>query len=247
MHKRSLFATLTYADEHLPGARPDDFRYPGDLDYRDFQLFAKRLRKAKGPFRHYTCGEYGERYWRPHFHSILFGVDFPDAYYWRMSSSGFRLYRSPALEKLWPYGQCEVGEVTFDSAAYVARYCMKKVTGEDAERHYQAVSEQTGEVYSLTPEFVHMSLKPGIGATWFEKYQSDVFPHDRVVVNGVECRVPRYYDILLARKDAAAIIPHKIARMDNALRFADNNTPERLAARERVLKAQLSTKVRNVE
>lgn len=129
LHKENCFITLTYASEHLP---PDS-----SLHYRDFQLFMKRLRKkfTGKKIRFYMCGEYGENFGRPHFHACLFGHNFDDLKLWK-TQNNIPLYRSKILEELWPFGHSSVGSVTFESAAYVARYIMKKVTGEAAELHY---------------------------------------------------------------------------------------------------------------
>lgn len=128
MHKDNCFITLTYATEHLP---PDS-----SLHYPDFQKFMKRLRKKYGEgIRFYMCGEYGENFGRPHFHACLFGHNFTDLKLWK-ETNGQKLYRSKELEQLWPFGHSSVGSVTFESAAYVARYIMKKITGEAAEQHY---------------------------------------------------------------------------------------------------------------
>ena len=69
-----------------------------------------------------------------------------------------------------------IGDVSFQSAAYIARYCVQKVTGQLAESHYRVITED-GEIIDREPEFNHMSLKPGIGAEWLKRYKSDVFPH----------------------------------------------------------------------
>ncbi|QCQ85044.1 replication initiator protein [Blackfly microvirus SF02] len=246
MHRANSFITLTYSDEFLPGHAPHDFRYPGDLDYRDFQAFAHRLRKKVGSFRHYTCGEYGERSWRPHFHACIFGIGFADREYWRKSDSGFPVYRSKLLESTWGLGLCELGDVSFESAAYVARYCMKKVTGVNADSHYAKLSPVTGEIFQLTPEFVHMSLKPGIGATWFDKYQGDVLHRDAVVVDGVETRIPRYYDkrFFAAHPTAEDLV--KRVRVERALAVASDNTPDRLRVREIVSLAKTRSLVRSL-
>lgn len=130
MHKQNCFITLTYNDENLPADK--------SLHYEDFQKFMKRLRRKFGEgVRFYMCGEYGENLGRPHFHACLFGVDFADKKLWRKSPSGAFLYRSATLEQLWPFGYSSIGDVTFETAAYVARYIMKKITGEAAELHYR--------------------------------------------------------------------------------------------------------------
>lgn len=229
LHEFNSFITLTYADQHLP--------FPPSLDYRHFQLFMKRLRARLGyKIRFYMCGEYGEKYFRPHFHACLFGVDFSeDRVLFRRSPSGNNLYRSALLESCWPYGHSSIGELTFESAAYVARYVTKKITGPAADDHYSFVDPDTAEIYKLKPEFNCMSRKPGIGGLWFEKFSSDVYRgHDYVVVNGVKCRPPRYFDRLLEKMNPDRFEEVKIARVLAAEQYADNNTPDRLAVREQV-------------
>lgn len=179
LHDENSFLTLTYDDDHVPS----DF----SLDVRDYQLFMKRLRKSIYPkkVRFFHCGEYGEKFGRPHYHAILFGHNFHDRKHFKNSTSdGSPLFSSEELDNLWDQGHCLIGEVTFESAAYVARYVTKKVTGDRAEDHYQG----------RTPEYVTMSRRPGIGRGWLEKYSGDVYPSDEVVVRGNVCKPPRFYD-----------------------------------------------------
>lgn len=232
MHRNNEFVTLTYSPEHFPSH--------GSLNYSDYQKFMKRLRKRLGPARFYMCGEYGENFGRPHFHSILFGVSFPDRKPFKLSPSGSMIYRSAILEDLWPFGFSSTAEVTFESAAYVARYVMKKMTGGLAKSHYEALDESTGEIIDRVPEFNRMSLKPGIGGLWFDKYSSDVYPHDRVIVNGKPCKPPRYYDKLQEKFGDFDFEDIKFKRYVDNLKRAGDNTDERLIAREIVTAAKLS-------
>ncbi|AXH74001.1 MAG: replication initiator protein [Microviridae sp.] len=226
MHERNCFVSLTYNDFNLP----ED----GSLRYKDFQDFMRKLRYEFGKVRFYMCGEYGDDNGRPHFHALLFGVDFDDKVYFKKSPAGFPLYRSRKLEVLWPYGYSSIGSLTFESAGYVARYVMKKVTGDAAEAHYRVVNEDTGEVKERKPEFGHMSLKPGIGAAWLDKFSSDVYPGGRVVVRGAEGMSPRYYD-LRWKKSHPDVMEQLAFERDRAarLRYLDN-TDERLAVKEKV-------------
>lgn len=232
MHASNSFISLTYSPEHFPPH--------GSLNYSHFQLFMKRLRKRVGPIRFYMCGEYGEQFARPHFHSMIFGYSFPDRKAFKQSGSGSMIYRSAELESLWPYGFSSVGDATFESAAYVARYVMKKVTGGRAQAHYEALDYDTGEIVSRVPEFNKMSLKPGIGASWFHKYHSDVFPHDRVVVNGIPTKPPRYYDKLADKYLDFDFEEIKFKRFVDSISRLSDNTPERLIAKEIVTNARLS-------
>lgn len=225
LHDLNCFLTLTYADP-----------CPVSLRYRDFQLFMKRVRESlKVPIRYFVCGEYGESTFRPHFHACLFGVDFLDKQYWSLSKSGERLYDSKKADALWGHGKVWIGAVTFQSASYVARYIMKKVTGDLAEGYYQSVTED-GELVPVEPEFVHMSLKPGIGAGWLQKFGSDVFPSGEVVVNGKKSVAPRYYDLWYAKGDDEKLQVLKDARYKRMVERLENNSvlfaQRRLAAGE---------------
>ena len=239
MHKENSFITLTYNDDCLPVGNT--------LVYRDYQLFMKRLRKrfSGKNIRFYMCGEYGEQTARPHYHSILFGCDFPDKKRQRKSSDGSYLFTSDILSELWPLGNSLIGSVTFESAAYVARYCMAKVTGDLASDHCKSVNIYTGECLDRVPEFNHMSLKPGIGATWFEKYRGDVFPRNYVVVNGKKVKPPKYYDKIFEK---ACPIDAEVFKYERSLDVNPaDNTLDRLAVREQVTLARSSQLIRPME
>lgn len=238
MHEFSSFITLTYSDEFLPENH--------SLVYRDYQLFMKRLRKRFGAVRFFMCGEYGEQYSRPHYHACLFGCFFDDRVEYKMLDSGSKLYTSAILSELWPYGFSSIGDVTFESAAYVARYCVKKITGPRADEHYKYVSPD-GEVWRREAEFVHMSLKPGIGATWFAKYSGEVFPRDEVIVRGMRMKPPKYYDNLLEKKDLDSFEFLEFERYNKSLLLAADATPARLRVREQVARAALAFKRRTLE
>ncbi|WNK12881.1 MAG: replication initiator protein [Microvirus sp.] len=234
LHEDSCFATLTYDEEHLPPG--------GTLVPRHFQLFMKRLRKARNSkLRFFHCGEYGETSARPHYHALLFGVSFPDK---RECSRGdFPLYSSKELDKLWGHGTCTIGALTSESAAYCARYVMKKVTGELAPDHYRYVDPSTGEIYELHPEYATMSRRPGLGAAWLHRYMEDVYHGDFCALkNGSQTPVPVYYDKLLARTDPDRLERIKKLRYARAIspKQRANSTPARLAVREEVKKSAIS-------
>jgi len=158
----------------------------------------KRLRRHYEPakIRFFQCGEYGERNGRPHHHYILFGEDFSsDRTLYQTSQSGLPQYTSATLDTLWGHGLCTIGDVTFESAAYVARYVLKKVSGDGKDAHYNG----------RLPEFVTMSRRPGIGALWLQKHQRDVYPGDLFVPgDGRPASLPpKYFDKLLAKTDPA--------------------------------------------
>ena len=229
MHDASSFVTLSYVDDNVPTS----------LRYSDFQKFMKRLRKQFPRSRFFMCGEYGETNHRPHFHACLFGVYFTDRVLY--SNSGpLPLYRSATLEKLWRFGFSTVGDVTFESAGYCARYVMKKVTGEAAKEHYLRCDVRTGELVNVVPEFCRMSLKPGIGLPWLEKYFGDVYgwEKDQVIMQGFPSKPPRYYD-----KKIEFIWPElfddiEFRRYKRSGRCSEDSTRERLLVRAGVARAR---------
>jgi len=233
LHEFNSFITLTYNDEH----------YCVSLRYLDYQLFMRRLRRVFPKVRFYMCGEYGEQDLRPHFHALLFGVFFADRQLWS-NRGGVKLYRSATLERLWTNGYSTIGDVTFESAAYCARYIMKKITGDMAEVHYERVHAATGELVQVVPEFSRMSLKPGIGAEWFKRFGASVCTRDNVIVSGRPTRVPRYYDVLRKQLDSYELDDAKMRRLES-VRWEDN-TPDRLLVREEVVKARVGKLVRSL-
>lgn len=227
MHESNCFITLTYkGDVPVEGLR-----------YRDFQLFLKKLRrKFSGVnIRFYMCGEYGDKNGRPHYHACLFGIDMPDKVLFS-SRHGNKLYTSKILDSIWGHGITTVGNVSFESAAYVARYIMKKVTGTLADSHYN------GRV----PEFCRMSLKPGIGASWFSKFSSDVFPDGNVVVRGVSSRSPRYYEKVQEKLDSEVTDMVKYKRYLKGIENVNENSDERLQVREKVAIAKVNLLKRSI-
>lgn len=250
MHEASLYEqncmiTLTYNDESLPKDM--------GLELYAHQRFFKRFRKkfSEKKIRFFMCGEYGEKYLRPHYHYIIFGHDFDDKYHYD-TRNGVKYYRSPTLEKLWPSGFSSIGNVTFQSAAYVARYCMKKITGPMAEDAYWRCDEDTGEVWQVRPEFNAMSKGSrkgtgGIGKRWYDLYKKDLYPSDNIHVDGRQVAVPRYYDRLLEQDDIELFTEVKNRRVIRAKALSANYNDERLAARNEVLKSRLNLLPRNLE
>lgn len=240
MHEKNCFITLTFNPEALEARKR-----PWSLDVRDFQLFMKRLRKKHGKrIRFFHCGEYGDKNQRPHYHALLFGFDFSDKQLWS-TREGVKLYISQSLKELWPYGFSTIGEVTFQSAAYCSRYIMKKIKGEAAEKHYEIMHEETGEVEQRNPEYCTMSRKPGIGRDWFDKYKTDVFPHDYVVMNGKKIKPPRYYDSLLSEEELELVKKARQDAMPDLIKHYDHNM-DRLFVEEAVKMKQLERLIRNL-
>jgi len=229
LHDANCVVTLTYDDVHLPA--------DGSLDKLAVPNMVRRARKRGLRFRYFQCGEYGEKLDRPHYHAALFGVDFPDKELGPPSKSGADQWVSRTLEQLWPYGRSAIGSLNFESAAYIARYVTKKVTGKKAAEHYERFDPFTGEAFQLEPEFATMSRRPGIGAGWFEKYGQEVFPDDEVIVRGRRCKPPRFYDNRLSEGELAAV---KGARFRKSVGKLSDSSAARLSVREVCVESRLN-------
>lgn len=239
MHQYSSFLTLTYNDASLPEG--------GSLSMYDYVCFMKRLRKRYGNgIRFLGCGEYGDTTRRAHYHLLLLNLDFNDRVFYKKAPSGADLYTSKELDSLWSsdgksLGFCVLGNVDFDSCCYVARYIMKKITGNDTfdSSLYCPV---TGIVRE--PPFMTMSRRPGLGSSWYAKFGPHSYEFDSVVFNGREVRPPRFYDS--KRVGPCINDALKIKRRRKALIHRADQTLARLRVREVVALAKLKLKGRTL-
>lgn len=224
----NAFVTLTYSDEELPIGGTSR----STVSKREFQLFMKRLRKELGEgIRFFASGEYGETNERAHYHALLFNCSFPDRVRWR-ESRGHTLYRSPLLERLWPFGFSTIGEVNFQTANYVARYVVKKLRGSMALQQYS----------DREPPFILMSRNPGIGAEWFSRNSSDVYPEGSIIYGEArKRRAPRYFDKLHSRgKPVEVALAKGNRKITAAIARSKSNPSQTLEARELNIKARLN-------
>lgn len=243
MHEFKCFVTLTYSDEHLPEG--------GTLVKKHVQKFMHDLRRHPQfdgyPIKFFACGEYGDETLRPHYHLLLFGADFPDKKLYSKSQRGDSLFTSDLLDKIWRLGQCKIGALTYESAAYCARYTLQKSGKKFDTGHYQKLDTSTGEIIEVQPEFNLMSRRPGLGQSWFDKFSGDVFPDDFILVNGRKTKPPRYYDKLLERRNPARLGSIKIHREKSAEDNSADSTPARLRVREAVKQSKISTLKRTLK
>lgn len=228
MHNSAWFLTLTYSNERIP--------QHGSLYPPDLQRFFKALRRERpsGTVSYYACGEYGEHTQRPHYHAVLYGVDFLDRHIHRDSHSG-PVWRSKTLESHWPHGLSEFSTVTPASASYVAGYVRKKVSKRADPNHYTRVDPDTGELIDLQPEFNRMSLRPAIANRWIKKFWKEVYPRDEVIFDGRKLRPPRYYDKWMDNHYPDIMFDVRYTRDQNAEALQE----QKLAAKEKIHHARV--------
>lgn len=243
LYEKNCFITLTYNDEHLPKN--------GSLKMEDLQKFWKRLRKEFGKgIKYYACGEYGDINERPHYHACIFNLDFNDKYLWS-TSNGINLYRSEILEKIWSdekkigIGNCIIGDVTFESAAYVARYVFKKWLGKDSEKH--PVNWETGEIYeNKDAEFTVMSRREAIGKAWFLENKNEVKDFESVYYKGKMVPVPKQYGNIWEKIDVESWEQWRVHKRKKAIALQEKITYHNLIAGEAIKKQKTKQLIRSI-
>lgn len=229
------FLTLTYNDEHLPRGK----KGLATTDIHSLSRFMKSMQEyfykhfGHIGLRYFIATEYGEKHSRPHAHLLLFNAPFPAGDFKRLGNNfrGDCYFTSQIIDKLWrdeneeSNGFHVIAELTIDTAAYTARYAMKKLKGHAKEFYDRA---------GIEPEAQRCSLRPGIGAAYaqarFDKiYSSDKEFHycfnsdtgysvenlrDKLILpNGIVQKPPRYFDKLYARQNDASAYNMQLVKL----------------------------------
>lgn len=252
--KSAWFVTLTYAPDAIQN-NPVGFingQETYSLYKRDLQLFFKNLRRQLEYYnlldgdkiRYYACGEYGSQTFRPHYHAIIYGLKINDLTFFQKSKKGYPLYRSEFLEKVWNKGIVCIGDVSWDTCAYTARYVMKKQKGINAETYYEN---------GIEPEFCVMSRRPGIGRDYYDLNKEQIYKFDEIILNGGnKIRSPRYYDKLFEIDYPELYKDIKEKRKENAVQarnlkmcHTDKTYEEMLLTEEQILINRIKALRRN--
>lgn len=205
--EHNYFITFTYSDEHIPIFSETEYNgktftndgtwlgtlYPEDID-KFMNSFRKYFeRKGHTKIKYVYAGEYGETTKRPHYHMILMNcpLDISKFYDFHIDQRGKMHWKSPEIEKYWDKGMIDIGEVEFASAAYVARYCMKKIINSSDKTEYWANGMQ--------PEYFRMSKRPGIGTNYYNENWETIYKHDKLYVKNfhgktIELKPPKAWD-----------------------------------------------------
>lgn len=255
-YEHNAFITVTYEDDALTKNKGVDIETGEIIDVatlvpEELTKFMKDLRRYyeyhynhKG-IRFYAAGEYGSILERPHFHIICFNLPILDKEYLFSNANHDKIYTSEIIRQIWGKGHITVGEVTWNSAAYTARYIMKKIKGPDAKEIY--------ETKGIVPEFVRMSRDGGIGREYYEKNKDKIYELDEITLTnkkGLAQKVKpsKYYDRLydIENPDLLALIKAKrkaAAEMSMKLQLENTNKTkeEYLETKERNKQAQIQT------
>lgn len=172
----SYFVTFTYDTRDVP-ITPKGYM---SLRYKDFQDFFKRLRKncSFARFRYYVAGEYGENYFRPHYHALIFV--FADS------------FDVSQFARCWGHGDVVIGSVSGASIAYTCKYIdkQKKIPmheNDDRVREFSRMSKNLGANY----------ITPAIEAFHKASLENNFV----TALGGQKLPLPRYYRFKIYSED----------------------------------------------
>lgn len=211
------FLTLTYSDEFIPS--------DNGLHKDEMQKLLKRVRKEISPkkIKYYACGEYGEKYGRPHYHAIIFGFPPNDE-------------TREIIESKWKKGFVKIGTVTYDSCRYVAEYLQKGLLS----------GTNLKQLGQRQRPFALMSK--GIGKAYAEKNKKQLIENLEVSVHGVQTGIPRYYRKIIPEITQEMLAEKALNAKDQRLKSltkqckgkVENIWPRVVSARKQTLKKILA-------
>lgn len=190
----NCFITLTYNDKNLPENE--------QLRKKDLQDFWKRLRyhyqgketwvnpqngRIENPIRYFACGEYGPKTKRPHYHACVFNWKPSDLKFYKENHQGDKLYTSKELTKIWGKGFVIVGNLTYQSACYVARYVSKKIFKQ----------KELYKIANFTKEYTTCSTNGGIGLKYWKENIKKITNNKGIFIKIKDKvknkRIPKYF------------------------------------------------------
>lgn len=206
------FLTLTYSDEYLPQAeyKTDDGQVHKGISLRkkDLQDFWKRVREHYNTkIKYFAAGEYGSTTSRPHYHAIVFGLPLNTEKfkYLGTGSNGDPIWTEPELEKVWGKGNIVIGQVTWQSIAYVARYTLKKA--KDKENNLD-------KLFGRIPAFITMSQ--GLGMRYYQEHKRYILKTGQVILPSGIYPVSQRYLRKLREEDIESYTTYKENAKKNA-------------------------------
>lgn len=188
----SIFATLTYGPDRVP----KDY----GLRKKHLQNFFKRLRKnfENTRIKYYACGEYGDRFARPHYHIILLVYETDREYeeWIPLFDNKGRKIQKGIIEDTWGMGHVQASYLTEGRILYTVSYVDKKIM------NYRQI-----DIGKKQPPFKLSSN--GFGRAYVEDNRAVLLKDKAIKDRGKLIGLPRYY------KKKLGIPPeefHRIAR-----------------------------------
>lgn len=173
------FCTLTYNDNNVPYVQAD--KPYMTLQKGDLQKYLKRLRdyvhrQNLPEIKFLACGEYGDKFGRPHYHLVFFGLS--DA------------LANAFCRKAWKYGQFQCGALSSGGLRYVLKYMTKSRSDREIEQFYDSVGVQK--------PFIHHSQ--ALGRDWIFSHADEIASSGYVFIKKGKKRLyPKYVRDLVSK------------------------------------------------
>ena len=258
--EHNYFITLTYATQHLPiqttlNTDTGELTETETLNPKHLKKFLKDVRRYyKYHYNHdnirfFACGEYGEKNGRPHYHILMYNLPITDLIPYAKNHIGQQRWQSAQIEKIWGKGIIDIGTVTWESAAYTARYIIKKQTGAAAAEAYK----------TKQAEFTRMSRMPGIAKDYYDTNKYKIYENDEMIINKADgsarkIKPTKYYDRLFDIDEPEIMEQIKKTRkmiaetqMDMELKKTDKTAEEYLQTKKENKIAQIQHLKRGIE
>ena len=230
-NNKGCFITLTYDNKNLPKCKNKP-----TLMKKHLQDFVKRLRRYLeyhnlGSIRAYFgAGEYGKRTHRPHYHIIVLGWSPCDSKYLATTACKSQIYISDIVSQCWQYGFHSIGDLSFRSAAYVARYTKKMINCDD---------DEIQKPFNLSSRNIPTSdgRYGALGKQWVLDHVKDCFNLPYLSMDEFKLPIPDYYIDILSAVNPNKAEDLRLMKMDYML-GNDNHVMAHTGSVKRVFDVQ---------
>ena len=123
VHNNNWFITLSYNEDNLP----KNSKGVQTLRKKDISDFNKKLKvnltrkNLFSQFKFFGCGEYGEKFHRPHYHIIYFDLPIPDLKFYKVKD-GHVYYTSEYLNNIWKKGFIVISNSSLFNICFFSTY-----------------------------------------------------------------------------------------------------------------------------
>lgn len=177
---------------------------------------------TKPPYRYILTGEYGGKYFRPHYNILVFGdmpLDDEGLIYKHDSKTGRKVFQSPLLDRLWGKGIVSLLKIeTVQDVNRITNYVNKGDSRAILRKYKNEIMDEFLEMYkSMGKQIDQHSLRKmvkkqydtikektissqGLGFQSFVKRIEQYKQIDGVYINGYKCGAPMSWFVKLAEE-----------------------------------------------
>lgn len=205
----TMMITLTYDNDHLVYGNDMTLFRPHVSEF--IKSYKRKNNLHNDVFTYFGCGEYGDRFSRPHYHLVFFGDSVLERLFWQDIALA-----EEHLRECWPHGNVWCGIADVSGIHYVCKYVMKEDINQISDQlPFPVYSKKLGASWFQSDECALIRRKLEFLSVWkdeiykncphFDKndrdsllaakeYFSVFVPSWKVVLDsGKVVRLPRYF------------------------------------------------------